>query len=68
MIVTGRATGVVAAKVALHLFETATPSGVFHLEQMINPQVVLEELRAEGLAVIIDGLGTVAAQHSTIGE
>lgn len=46
----GRATGIVAAKVALQGFDSAFQPGVFHLEQLIEPQSFFEELKEEGLS------------------
>lgn len=45
-----RATGIVAAKVALLGFESAFQSGVFHLEQLIEPPTFFEQLKGEGLS------------------
>ncbi len=45
----GRATSIVVAKVALLAFKSTFPSGLLHLEQLIEPQAFFEELKEEGL-------------------
>ncbi|MEE8120392.1 MAG: hypothetical protein V3T55_02615, partial [Anaerolineales bacterium] len=44
----GHGTGIVASKVADRMFRNAFPSGVFHLEQVIEPEIFLEGLEEEG--------------------
>lgn len=45
----GYATGMVAAKVASHVFKSSLSSGVFHMEQIVDPTAFLEEVEKEGL-------------------
>ncbi|WP_156114235.1 hypothetical protein [Myxosarcina sp. GI1] len=42
-------TGLVAAKVAEHLYTSSLPSGVFHIEQLFDPLEFIENLKGNGL-------------------
>lgn len=45
----GMITGLVAAKVAEHLYTSSLPSGVFHIEQLFDPLEFIESLSGNGL-------------------
>lgn len=45
----GMITGLVAAKVAEHLYTSSLPSGVFHIEQLFEPIEFIESLSGNGL-------------------
>lgn len=45
----GYATGMVAAKVASLVYKSSLSSGVFHMEQIVDPATFLEEVEKDGL-------------------
>jgi saccharopine dehydrogenase-like NADP-dependent oxidoreductase len=61
------AAGHVAAYVAERLYEGALPSGVFHAEQVLDPEAVFEHLRRRGLRIGPEGEGEARALTSASG-
>lgn len=55
-----RATGIVAAKVALSAMTSPFPSGVHHLEQLVDPLQFLRELSTEDIRFIASDLESIA--------
>jgi hypothetical protein len=45
----GYATGMIAAKVANFLCKSSLPSGVFHMEKIVDPVTFIDEVEKEGL-------------------
>lgn len=52
----GRATGIVASKVASLVYKSTLSSGVFHLEEVVEPGAFLQELEADDMKFISGGL------------
>ena len=62
----GMITGLVAAKVAEHLYTSSLPSGVFHIEQLFDPLEFIESLNGNGLIFSRSELKPESAGSTTI--